>query len=96
MRNVMRYRQQLLAIFALFTLCASGATQTASPRTVVRAGKLLDVKTGKIQTDQAIVIESDKIVSIGPASALKISSADHARSPMSNPSSNVYGVICRA
>jgi imidazolonepropionase-like amidohydrolase len=77
MRNVMRYKQQLLAIFALFTLCASGATQTASPRTVVRAGKLLDVKTGKIETDQVIVIEGDKIVSVAPASAVKSSTGDH-------------------
>ena len=36
---------------------------------MVRAGKVLDVKSGRTLTDQAIVIEGDKIVSIGPASA---------------------------
>jgi imidazolonepropionase-like amidohydrolase len=53
-------------------LSASGIAQTsATGRTVVHAGKLLDVKTGKIATDQVIVIEGDKIVSVGPAAAVK-------------------------
>jgi imidazolonepropionase-like amidohydrolase len=34
----------------------------------VRAGKLLDVRTGKTLTNQAIVIEDGKIVSVGPDS----------------------------
>jgi imidazolonepropionase-like amidohydrolase len=63
-------------VFAVVLLLSSSAGVLAQ-RTVVRAGKLLDVKTGKIQTDQAIVIEGGKIVSIGPASAIKLSSADH-------------------
>jgi len=63
-------------VLAVVLLLSSSAGVLAQ-RTVVRAGKLLDVKTGKIQTDQAIVIEGDKIVSIGPASAIKFSSADH-------------------
>jgi len=63
-------------VVAIVLLLSSSAGVLAQ-RTVVRAGKLLDVKTGKIQTDQAIVIEGDKIVSIGPASAIKFSSADH-------------------
>jgi imidazolonepropionase-like amidohydrolase len=77
MRNVKTYRQQFFTILAVVTLSAIGATQTASPRTVIRAGKLLNVKTGKIETDHVIVIEGDKIVSVGPASAVKLSSADH-------------------
>jgi imidazolonepropionase-like amidohydrolase len=36
---------------------------------VVHAGRVLDVKSGKFLPDQAIVIEGDKIVSVGPASA---------------------------
>jgi len=31
----------------------------------VKAGRLLDVKSGEILRDQAIVIENDKIVSVG-------------------------------
>jgi imidazolonepropionase-like amidohydrolase len=44
------------------------AQTAAARRVIVRAGKLLDVKTGKTLSDQAIVIEGDKIVSVGPAS----------------------------
>jgi len=40
----------------------------APARTVVRAGKLLDVRTGKTLTNQAITIEDGKIVSVGPDS----------------------------
>jgi imidazolonepropionase-like amidohydrolase len=43
--------------------------QTASSKVVIRAGHVLDVKSGKLLADQAIVIDGDKIVSIGPASA---------------------------
>jgi len=42
---------------------------------LVRTGRLLDVKTGKIATDQVIVIERDKIVSVGPASSVKASAS---------------------
>lgn len=43
------------------------AQQPASPgRTTIRAGHLLDVRTGKTLANQAIVIESGKIVSVGP------------------------------
>jgi imidazolonepropionase-like amidohydrolase len=40
----------------------------ATSRTIVRAGKLLDVRTGKTLINQAIVIEDGKIVSVGPDS----------------------------
>ena len=41
---------------------------SAPSRTIVRAGKLLDVRTGNTLTNQAIVIEDGKIVSVGPDS----------------------------
>ena len=51
----------------LFLLCCSLAlAQPAPKRVVIRAGRMLDVKTGKILTNQQIVIEGDKIVSVGP------------------------------
>ena len=40
-------------------------------RVVIHAGHVLDVKTGNTLTGQAILIEGDKIVSVGPASAAK-------------------------
>lgn len=46
------------------------AQQAAAPptRTIIRAGHLLDVRTGKTLTNQAIVIEDGKIVNVGPDS----------------------------
>ena len=61
----------LLAVECGFAFQA--AQEQASKRVVVRAGRLLDVKTGKTLTDQAIVIEGDKIVSVGPAGAASAS-----------------------
>jgi len=59
------------ALLVATTLVASVFAQTpthAAPmvrRTIIRAGHLLDVKTGKLVADQAIVIENDKIVRVG-------------------------------
>ena len=61
----------LLAVECGFAFQA--AQEQAPKRVVVRAGRLLDVKTGKTLTDQAIVIEGDKIVSVGPATAASAS-----------------------
>ncbi|MBZ5647934.1 MAG: amidohydrolase family protein [Acidobacteriia bacterium] len=55
--------------FALVLLLATIAT--AQVRTVVRAGRLLDVRTGQLLRNQAIVIEGDKIVSVGAAADTK-------------------------
>src|SRR4051812_4332278 len=59
------------ALLVLCTLIASVAAQSPAPsappvkRTIIRAGHLLDVKTGQMLSDQAIVIENDKIVRVG-------------------------------
>jgi imidazolonepropionase-like amidohydrolase len=62
----------VLVMFALF-----GFAQTDAParRVVVRAGHVLDVKSGKTLSNQAIVIEGDKIVSIGAASSAQATGA---------------------
>src|SRR6266576_3417698 len=50
------------------------AQSSSTPRRVViRAGHVLDVKTGNTLNGQAIVIEGDKIVSVGPARDMKSS-----------------------
>src|SRR4030095_14100877 len=51
----------VLALSALFSVAQS----TPAKRTIIRAGKLVDVKSGKTLSNQAIVIEAGKIVSIG-------------------------------
>jgi imidazolonepropionase-like amidohydrolase len=62
----------LVVCFAVIASVAAFA-QTAAParRVMVRAGHLLDVKSGKMLADQAILIEGDKIVSVDPVSRAK-------------------------
>jgi len=61
-----------LGVALTFSLAAGLFAQSApANHVVIRAGRVLDVKTGQTLTNQAIVIENDKIVSVGPAGAAK-------------------------
>src|ERR1700687_6118324 len=54
----------IVSLFCVGVCCAQPAA--SAPKTVViRAGHLLDVKTGKTLTNQIIVIQGDKIASVG-------------------------------
>ena len=70
-----RSNRFLLCCVPVFLLVALGsaAAQSTPPlrHVVIHAGHVLDVKTGNTSAGQAIVIEGDKVVSIGPASAAK-------------------------
>ncbi len=57
---------------------ASAQQPAARPagKVIVHAGKLLDVRTGKTLTDQAIVIEGDRISSVGPFAQARRSADD--------------------
>jgi imidazolonepropionase-like amidohydrolase len=48
----------------------------AAKRTVIRAGRVLDVRTGALRTDQAIVISGDKITQIVPSAEVAASGDD--------------------
>jgi imidazolonepropionase-like amidohydrolase len=58
--------------FALFSsnLLEAQPAATAPKTVVIHAGHLLDVKTGKTLSDQTILIQNDKIVSVGPDSKI--------------------------
>ncbi|HVR25473.1 MAG TPA: amidohydrolase family protein [Candidatus Polarisedimenticolia bacterium] len=58
-----------VAAVTLFVLITQAVAQRSTQRVVIRAGHLLDVKSGKMLSDQEIVIEGDNIVGVGPASA---------------------------
>ena len=58
----------LLCLFLPLTV----VSQDAPPKVFVRVGHFLDVKSAKILNDQAIMIEGDKIVSVGPASSTQV------------------------
>jgi imidazolonepropionase-like amidohydrolase len=55
----------LLIAAVVATTAFAQQAAPASTRTIVHAGKLLDVRTGKTLTNQTIVIEDGKIVSVG-------------------------------
>ncbi len=61
----------LAIMLALAFLGQSWAQQSSKP-VAVHAGHVLDVKTGKLSTDQTIVIEEGRIASVGASSAEKI------------------------
>jgi imidazolonepropionase-like amidohydrolase len=66
----------VLAVLCVIAVSMSSWCQQSAKRIVVHAGRLLDVKTGNTLSDQAIVIEDGKIVSVGPKSALKLSGSE--------------------
>jgi imidazolonepropionase-like amidohydrolase len=60
---------EVLAV-ALFAIPFSGQSvsgQSAPKAVVLHAGHLLDVKTGKLLSDQTLVIENGRITSVGPS-----------------------------
>jgi imidazolonepropionase-like amidohydrolase len=60
----------LVSVLTFLLTCRSfSQSQTSTRHVVIRAGKLLDVKTGKTISDAAIVIEDDKITYAGSASS---------------------------
>lgn len=66
----------VLVPLAVFTCFLQSAIAQSSGRIVVKAGHLLDVRSGKVLSNQTVVIEDGKIVSVGPASDIKSVSAD--------------------
>jgi len=61
----------LAILLSSFPLTAQSGSEPAPRRVVVHAGHVLDVKSGNTLNDQVIVVEGDKIVSVGPASSAK-------------------------
>jgi imidazolonepropionase-like amidohydrolase len=70
-------RNPLAVIFALLLLILPGLTgmaygqAPAAKKTILRAGRMLDVRTGQIRTNLAIVIDGDKITKIAPSSEVQ-------------------------
>src|SRR5947207_15228 len=65
-----------LALFSHLSI-AQEAGEHRPSRIIIHAAKLLEVKTGKTVADQAVVIEGDKIVSVGPMAQMRRSASDH-------------------
>jgi imidazolonepropionase-like amidohydrolase len=65
-----------LSIAAMSGMAASQQTGKTAKRTLVRAGHLLDVKTGKLADAQTIVIVGDSIQSIAPTVSVNAQEGD--------------------
>jgi imidazolonepropionase-like amidohydrolase len=52
------------------------AQAPAATRTILRPGRVLDVRTGELRANQAIVVEADKITQIAPAAEVKAAAGD--------------------
>jgi imidazolonepropionase-like amidohydrolase len=68
----------VLLLTALMCMPASARAQAQAPkRTVIRPGRVLDVRMGELRANQVIVIEGDKITQIGSASEKKVAAGDN-------------------
>jgi imidazolonepropionase-like amidohydrolase len=76
----MRLRHALVAYLFLGLFghisIAQEADEHRPSRIIIHAAKLLEVKTGKTRVDEAIVIDGDKIVSVGPMAQVQRSTSD--------------------
>jgi imidazolonepropionase-like amidohydrolase len=64
-------RSSLVLAFLAIWITGALAQDQPAKHVVVRAGRVLDVKTGNVLTNQAIIIDGDKITSVGPADNAK-------------------------
>ncbi len=60
------------------TPATTRAQAQAPKRTVIRPGRILDLRTGELRANQAVVIEGEKITQVAPSSELKAGAGDAA------------------
>ena len=70
-------------VLVVLMLAAQAFAQQSSKTIIIHAGRVLDVKTGKMLSDQMLVIEGGKIVSIGGSAETK-APADAVRIDLAN------------
>lgn len=66
-----RFRAVVL-VAVLLVLSGQGMAQQSSKSVMIHAGRLLDVKTGKLLSDQGLIIEDGKITKVGAFAELKV------------------------
>jgi imidazolonepropionase-like amidohydrolase len=80
-KAVQEIRRRGLVIAVVLTMLlgmalTANAQSPAPKRTVIRAGRVLNVRTGELKANQAIVIEGDKISQIASSSEVKAAAGD--------------------
>jgi imidazolonepropionase-like amidohydrolase len=76
MREIVRQGAVIAAILAILAGMAITARAQSPKRTVIRAGRVLNVRTGELRANQAIVIEGDKIAQIAASSEVAAAPSD--------------------
>jgi len=78
MREIVRKGVVIVAILAMLAgMATTASAQSPAPkRTVIRAGHVLNVRTGELRANQAIVIEGDKIVQIAASTEVAAAAGD--------------------
>ncbi|PYT52881.1 MAG: Xaa-Pro dipeptidase [Acidobacteria bacterium] len=77
-----RMATRLCAVIAVVLAVLAGTPATtraqaqAPKRTVIRPGRILDVRTGELRANQAVVIEGEKITRVAPSSEVKAGAGD--------------------
>jgi imidazolonepropionase-like amidohydrolase len=67
------------AVVAFFVLVPALGQSPAGEAILIKAGKLLDVRSGQLLADQGVLIEGEKIKEVGPWSALSAKAPSGAR-----------------
>jgi imidazolonepropionase-like amidohydrolase len=75
-RKISRWGVALAGVLAALAGMAVTASAQAPQRTVIRAGRVLNVRTGELRANHAIVIEGDKIAQIAPSSEVTAAAGD--------------------
>src|SRR5712664_4335642 len=66
-----------VVLTTLAGMAITASAQAPAPkRTVIRAGRVLNVRTGELRANQAIVIEGDKIAQMAPSSEVAAAPGD--------------------
>jgi imidazolonepropionase-like amidohydrolase len=71
--NFRRFAARLLSILLLspyLSIAQTGKVAETPKRVLIRAGRLVDVRGGRVLTNQAILIEGDRIKEVGAAQAI--------------------------
>jgi imidazolonepropionase-like amidohydrolase len=77
-REISQWGMAIVGILAILAGTASMASaQAPAPKkTIIRAGRVLNVRTGELKANQAIVIEGDKIARIAPSNEVTAAAGD--------------------
>src|SRR5882724_11560745 len=65
-----------LSLLSLSLTTALSAQQTASKRTLIRAGHIIDVHTGSETADQTIIVAGDRIVAVASTKSTPAQAGD--------------------